>query len=163
VPLSADRSFPVAPTFSLGASALSLQQRDATRHQGRSIATTRQPSPHIPQQRTSAHQTANMPPKKAKTAAKAKFVARNSTRSDSTAAPATFISHGKEYDTTAAAARPRRATAQTTTTPVEAVAKSELTCRNAICQLYSSLNHSRRYRKYGYTYKEAIQSCSRHG
>ena len=139
-----------------------LEALHATRHQGRSIATTRQPCSRIPQQRTPAQYTANMPPKKAKTAAKAKAVAKNSTRSNSTAAPATFVSHGKEYDTTAAATRARRATTQTSSTPVEATAKSELTCRNAICQCTcSSLICAHRDRKYSYTYKEARQSCSR--
>lgn len=90
---------------------------------------------HSTAQRTSAHYTANMPPKKAKAAARARAAKQASTRSNSTPAPPSVVtSRGKEYDTTAAAARPRRATAQTSTTPVEATQKSELTCRDAICQ-----------------------------
>ncbi|GAB7332319.1 hypothetical protein MBLNU13_g04149t1 [Cladosporium sp. NU13] len=65
-----------------------------------------------------------MPPKKAKAAAKARAAARDSTRSNSTAAPATVVtSRGKEYDTTAAATRARRATTTTTTAPVNATEK----------------------------------------
>jgi len=103
-----------------------------------------------------------MPPKKAKTAAKAKAVAKNSTRSNSTAAPATVVtSRGKEYDTTAAAARPRRATSQTPAVSVKATANSKLTCRSVIMVMYTSLTCGRRARNYNYSYEEARQTRSR--
>ena len=90
---------------------------------------------HSTTQRTSAHYTANMPPKKAKAAARARAAKQASTRSNSTPAPPSVVtSRGKEYDTTAAAARPRRATTQTSNARVEATPKSEFTCRDAICQ-----------------------------
>ena len=104
----------------------------------------------------------DMPPKKAKTAAKAKALAKNSTRTNSIAAPATVVtSRGKEYDTTAAAARPRRATVQTPTVPVRATANSKLTCRSAIMLTYTLLTCGRRDRNYNYSYEEARQTRSR--
>ena len=72
-----------------------------------------------------------MPPKKAKS--KAKAGVKIPTRSTSTAAPPNVVtSRGKEYDTIAAAARPRRATTETTTTPLKVAAKRESTCRDEI-------------------------------
>jgi hypothetical protein len=102
---------------------LSRQLRFATRQTRDTLSTIHH---------ASAQYTANMPPKKAKATAKAKAVSKTPTRSTSTAAPATVVTnHGKEYDTIAAAARPRRATAQTTVAPVKAPVKSELNCHDA--------------------------------
>ena len=104
-----------------------------------------------------------MPPKKAKAAAKARAAARNSTRSNSTAALATVVTtRGKEYDTTAAATRARRATTQTITAPVNVTAQSKFHRCNVPLPLYSLLTRDHRNRKYSYTYKEARQTCSRH-
>lgn len=113
--------------------------------------------------RTLAQYIVTMPPKKAKAAAKARAAARTSTDSNSTAAPATVVtSRGKEYDTTAAATRARRATAQTSTTPVNAIAQSKFTRRSASLPSYSLLTRDYRDQGHSYTYKEARQTCSRH-
>lgn len=61
--------------------------------------------------------TDNMPPKKGK---KQAAVVAKPTRSTSTAVPPTVTTNrGKDYDTTAAAARPRRAPAPTSTVAVK--------------------------------------------
>jgi hypothetical protein len=88
-------------------------------------------TPTLSQPRTSAQNTFTMPPKKAKT--KAKAVVKTSTRSTATTAPPTVVMKSvKEYDTTAAAARPRRATAPTPSVPIKAPAKSNAISDNAL-------------------------------
>jgi hypothetical protein len=77
----------------------------------------------LSQLRTSAQNTYTMPPKKPKT--KVKAVVKTSTRSTATAAPPTVVTNrGKEYDTAAAATRPRRATTSIASVPIKAPVKS---------------------------------------
>ena len=111
-----------------------------------------------PQHKTDKRYThaVNMPPKGSKK--KAAVVEKTPAESTPTDVPAVVVSRrGTEYDTTAAAARPRRATA---TAPVQATANSKI---NRLCaHFFTQSTLTRDSSHFRLSYQEAWKSCQDH-